>query len=214
VGAAFGKFTLVGLNLWPSGRVQETAPAAAPGSATGVFSRPAVFRNAGLQQKQSHDCVPVEASKPVGTANRAALKETLNRTHCCFGLRKHRVPSQFGVRFTKGGIAGSAAPALNAALTKVPKAFAVGVLASYAGHGSLCFIARQAVKFQWVGIAASPACRLAVFVGTRQRQGVILVAPEGFQPSISLFQKEATTCEWAEPHNEGIYGSRLRMPPA
>jgi len=48
------------------------------------------------------------------------------------------------MRFAESGIAGLAAPALNAPLTKVPKALTDLVLASNAGHIGLVFLAGQA----------------------------------------------------------------------
>lgn len=64
------------------------------------------------------------------------------------------------MRFAESGIAGLAAPALNAPLTKVPKAFAGIVVTTFAGHISLVFLADVAVESTWVGIAAHSACRL------------------------------------------------------
>ena len=61
------------------------------------------------------------------------------------------------------------------------------------------------LNFAWVGIAASPACRLAVLpVHAGGKALLILEASEGFQPSISLFTKEMTSCEWARPRTRGI----------
>jgi hypothetical protein len=155
--------------------------------------------------QEPHDGVPIQPCKPFCAANRATFKQASNRTLCRVGLRKHRVTSQFLVRFTEGGITGSAAPALNSAFPEVSKTLAVTVVTANAGHILLAFLTDVAVESAWVGIAAHPACRLDLFVGSRQRQGVILAAPEGFQPSISPFTEGVTTCEWAEPQNWGIH---------
>jgi hypothetical protein len=78
--------------------------------------------------------IAVESGKPLRAADRASLKQTLNRS-CSEFVRKHRGASQSLVRFAESGTAGSPGPTLNPALTEVPKLLAVVVLASTAGHG-------------------------------------------------------------------------------
>lgn len=63
-------------------------------------------------------------------------------------------------RLREGSFAGLATPALDAALTEVTELFALLVLAFYAGHIHLCFLADVALKSAWVGIAGHSACRL------------------------------------------------------
>src|SRR6202035_3003105 len=84
--------------------------------------------------EQSHDCVPIQASEPFGAADRTSLKQTMQRTHCRIGTRQKSIAGKFGVGLGKSVLAGSAFPALNAALTKTPSLNAGGVLASDAGH--------------------------------------------------------------------------------
>jgi len=106
--------------------------------------------------------------KPLCAANRAALKQTLNRPCREFGLRNHRGSRQSRVRFAKGRFAGIAAPTLNAALTEVPKPFAGLVLASEAGHviSPLAFCGETSQNTfgseAWVtprfGLAPQPVC--------------------------------------------------------
>jgi hypothetical protein len=87
------------------------------------------------QKQQPHDGVPVESGEPLRRANRAALKQALDCTCRYVGLCQHRVSRQPVVGFAERGLAGSAAPALDSALTKISKLFAGVVLASDAGHG-------------------------------------------------------------------------------
>ena len=84
--------------------------------------------------EQAHDGVSIQAREPFRTANRAPLDKTLNRTRCRVRVRGHRIPRQIRVGFAESGSAGSAAPALDAALTEIPKSLADLVLASFAGH--------------------------------------------------------------------------------
>jgi hypothetical protein len=84
--------------------------------------------------EQTHDRVAVESGKPLRAANRATFQKAVQRTRSRIGIRRHRVARLFVVRFAERRIAGLAAPTLNAALTEVPKLFAVVVLAFPAGH--------------------------------------------------------------------------------
>jgi hypothetical protein len=86
-------------------------------------------------EQKTHDGVSVQPREPFRTADRAALKQAMQRTLCVIGIRNEGISRQFGVRFAEGGIAGLAAPALDAALTEVPKSFTGLVLAFSAGHG-------------------------------------------------------------------------------
>lgn len=114
--------------------------------------------------KQPHNRVSVEAREPFCAANRAAFKKAMNRTLCRFGLRQHRVASQPDVGFAKGGIAGNAAPALNPTLPKVSSAFAIGVLASVAGHGlsPLDFCGKKPHTHFGSGVRLTPRFGLAL----------------------------------------------------
>ena len=82
----------------------------------------------------------------------------MQRTHGGVGIRQERVASKFRVGFGKAGMGGSAFPALNTPLSKVPKPLTGLVLASNTGHIGLVFLADVAVEFAWVGIAAHSAC--------------------------------------------------------
>jgi hypothetical protein len=85
--------------------------------------------------KQAHNGVAVEPSKPLCAANGTAFDKALNCTHCRVGIRGHRIPCQFVVGFAEGSFAGIAAPALDAALTKVSKSLAGLVFTSDTSHG-------------------------------------------------------------------------------
>ena len=85
--------------------------------------------------EQPHDCISVQSRQSLRAANRAAFQKAMQRTLCRNGIRRHRIARQFVVGLAEGGIAGSAAPALNAALTEVAKFLADLVLAFGAGHG-------------------------------------------------------------------------------
>src|SRR5205807_2863780 len=76
-----------------------------------------------------------QTRQPFGTANRASLQKTLNRSLRKFRLRNHCGACQLGVRFTESGFTGIAAPPLNAAFTEVAELLAGLVLAFAAGHG-------------------------------------------------------------------------------
>jgi len=86
------------------------------------------------KDEQPHDGVPVQPRKPLGAANRAAFKKALNRSDRCVGIRSHGIPRQFRVGFAERGFAGSAAPALDSAFTKVPETLAGRVVTTGAGH--------------------------------------------------------------------------------
>jgi len=106
--------------------------------------------------QKAHDRVPVQACQSFRGSDRAALKQALQRP--CSGIRggAHASKRRSGLRFAKGGTTGIAAPALNAALTKVTEPLAGLVLASNAGHIGLVFLAGQADNVFEVGIAAYP----------------------------------------------------------
>jgi hypothetical protein len=86
------------------------------------------------EYQQAHDGVSVQSGESFRGANRAAFKKALQRP--CSGIRcgTHGSKRRDGLRFAEGSFAGIAAPALNAALTEVPKFLAGLVLASGAGH--------------------------------------------------------------------------------
>lgn len=85
--------------------------------------------------QQSQDRVPVESSKSLRRTDRAALNETLNRPCRRLLAGAHRSKGRLRLGLAESRTAGFAAPALNAALTEVPKSLAGLVLASDAGHG-------------------------------------------------------------------------------
>jgi hypothetical protein len=80
----------------------------------------------------------------LNTTNRAAFEQAFQCLDRRISARKHRVASQSGVRLGEAGIARSAAPALNTALTKVASLPALSVSASCARHIGLVFLAGQA----------------------------------------------------------------------
>jgi hypothetical protein len=86
-------------------------------------------------EQQAHDGVPVQSGEPFRGADRTTFKKALQRP--CSGIRAstHRAERRSGLRFAEGCTTGIAAPALNAALTEVPKPLAGLVLASETGHG-------------------------------------------------------------------------------
>jgi hypothetical protein len=86
-------------------------------------------------QQEAHDRVSIEASEPLCAANRAPFQKAVQRPFCCIGIRNQHISREPLVGFAEGGIAGLAAPTLDAALTEVTELFAGLVLASYAGHG-------------------------------------------------------------------------------
>jgi hypothetical protein len=94
--------------------------------------------------QQPHDGISVESCQPLRAANRAAFKKALNRTHRCVGIRGHSVSRQSSVSFAERGFAGSAAPALDSALSKVSESLAGCMVTACAGHIGLVFPAGQA----------------------------------------------------------------------
>ena len=88
------------------------------------------------QFEQSQDRVAIESCKPLSGADRAALKQTLNRPCRRFLTGAHGSKGRLRLGLAEGHAAGIAAPALNSALTEVPKSLAGLVLASDAGHGA------------------------------------------------------------------------------
>lgn len=85
--------------------------------------------------KQTHDCVAIQAYEPFRAANRTAFQKATQRTLCRVGIRNHSIPRQFVVRFAEGARTRIAAPALNAAFTEVPELLADLALTFDAGHG-------------------------------------------------------------------------------
>src|SRR6266478_34573 len=113
--------------------------------------------------EQAHDGVSIQARESFRTANRAPLDKTLNRTRCRVRVRGHRIPRQFRVGFAESGFAGSAAPALNAALTEIAKPLAGLVFASDAGHGvsPLAFCGETSQNTLWSEAWVTPRFGLA-----------------------------------------------------
>ena len=66
------------------------------------------------------------------------------------------------MRFAECGFAGSAAPALDTALTKVPKSLASIVLTTFAGHIGLVFLAGQADNEFASALRLTPRADLAL----------------------------------------------------
>lgn len=85
--------------------------------------------------EKAHDRVAVESGEPFRGSDRAPLKQTMQRTFCRVGIGQKRIAGKSGVGFAEGGIAGSAAPALNTAFTEEAEPLAVLVVTSGAGHG-------------------------------------------------------------------------------
>jgi hypothetical protein len=77
------------------------------------------------------------------------------------------------------------------------------------GHGfsPLVFMRGKPDNGFEIGIAAHSAMLVKPRFSVSAESGafVDLMAPEGFQPSISPFTKGVTTCEWAEPQERGIH---------
>ena len=132
------------------------AEVAQPGVEQPLTARPDHF-------KQSQNRVAVESGEPFGAADRAALNETLNRPCRRFLAGAHRSKGRLRLGLAEGHMAGIAAPALDAALTEVPKSLAGLVLASGAGHGvsPLAFLRRKRHNLIEVQSWASSAIELA-----------------------------------------------------
>lgn len=113
--------------------------------------------------ENAHDRIAIEPRESPRAANRAAFKQALNRPRSRFRVGNHRVPRQSFMGFAERGIAGSAAPALNAALTEVPKSLAGLVLTSDARHGRspLDFSAEKAHNEFGSGLWLTPRFGLA-----------------------------------------------------
>src|SRR5207245_10343322 len=113
------------------------------------------------------DRVAIQSSEPFGRADRASLKQALNRLQPRLGVGCHGVPRQFGVGLAESGFAGSAAPTLDSALAKVPETLACRVVTTGAGHVvsplALCGETSQNILWSeaWVtprfGLAPTPA---------------------------------------------------------
>jgi hypothetical protein len=98
---------------------------------SGIHQSSAAFTS---NKQQAHDRIAVESGEPFGRADRAALKQAMQSTLCCVRVRQEHIAGEFGVGFGKAGIARSAFPALDSALTEVTEFLADLVLASDAGH--------------------------------------------------------------------------------
>jgi hypothetical protein len=85
--------------------------------------------------EQAHDCVAIQPCEALCTADRAPLKKAMQRPLYRLRIREEQIAGQLRVRFAESGMAGSAAPTLNAALTEVAELVAGLVLAFGAGHG-------------------------------------------------------------------------------
>jgi hypothetical protein len=86
--------------------------------------------------EKSHDRVAIQSGEPFGTADRASLKQTVQGTFYRVGIGQECIAGKSLVGFAEGGIAGSAAPALNAPFAKKSEPFAVLVVTSSACHGA------------------------------------------------------------------------------
>jgi hypothetical protein len=119
----------------------------------------AICRN----KQQPHDGIAVNASHALGGADRTAFDKALDYQRRDFRSAGDRVPRQFVVRFAESGIAGLAAPTLNAAFTEVSELLAGLVLAFYAGHGlsPLDFLRKKPLNLIEVWMRASSASELA-----------------------------------------------------
>ena len=105
----------------------------AAGKLTHLFVHQLLAAFASENQKP-HDGIAVQAREAFCGSDRAAFKKALQRSRSSIRRCTHRAERRSGLRFTEGNVAGLAAPALDAALTKVPESLAGLVLASGAGH--------------------------------------------------------------------------------
>lgn len=157
------------------------------------------------QKQQPHDCVPVESSEPFSRANRTALKQTLDCASRYVRLRQHRVPRQPVVGFAESGFAGSAAPSLDSALTKVPESLCSTVVTTDARHIGLEFPAGQADNGFAVGIAAHPACRLALAKAATDAGASFWYRDGQTRTGISELSRQALCPFELRPHKRGIH---------
>jgi len=140
---------------------------------TGHFLHSFIEQRLGLlsgDKKQSHNHIPVQSSEPFGRADRAALKQTLNGLHPQFGVGCHGLPRQFRGGFAERGFAGSAAPALDSALTKVPETLACRVVTTGAGH-VISPLALYGVYFVWMILLEQHAKQLISRDWNNQQNG-------------------------------------------
>ncbi len=157
-------------------------------------------------QEQTHDGIAVESCQSLCAADRAPLKQTLNCLLSRIGPRQHRVSRQSRVRLAKRGFAGSAAPALDSALTKVPKTLAVSVGASYAGHIGLVFLAGQADNEFASALRLTPRAEQPRF-SVRAEGGALMCGGGGRAWTFNLpLSRRLLYPVELHPHEEGIQG--------
>ena len=130
-------------------------------------------------KQESHDRVAVQSGKPFCAADRAPLQKTMQRTFRRVRLGRERIAGELGVGFRKSVLAGSAFPALDAALTEGTSFNAVRVLASDAGHGfsPLDFCGKKPHTHFGSGVRLTPRFGLAP-TPVQAEAGVLIV--EGY----------------------------------
>jgi hypothetical protein len=114
--------------------------------------------SSGVHQRQ--DRLDMQASQPRDGANAGFFQHHRESTNG--GVRVGVVFAQFGNISGECSTAGSTAVALNLAFPVEAKTLYGIMLATFAGHIGLVFLAGQADNCFEVGIAAYPACRLAL----------------------------------------------------
>ena len=124
--------------------------------------------------QEAHDRVPVESSEPFCAADGTTFNKAMNSADRSIFARAHRAKRGLRLRFAKGCRAGIAAPALNSALTEVPKTFAGVVLAFEAGHdfSPLAFCGEKPEnKFDGLMFGLTPECRISPAYGSNRKRG-------------------------------------------
>src|SRR5262249_45519180 len=166
-----------------------------------VKNFPRIHRRSVQQVESGCD---VRSSQSAACTNTGRLKHDRKSFRC--RLRVSVVRSKLGVRVRECDAAGRTAVTLNMAFPVCPEFLGGIVFTADAGHSNLALSRRVAViKSAWVGIAASPAMLIGPVYQLALGRGLVTLAgSEGFQPSISPFQKRVTTCEWARPKDRGI----------
>ena len=155
--------------------------------------------------QQTHDGISVRARQSLRGANRAALKQALNRPCSEIRLRDHCVPRQFRVRFGEARFAGRAFPALDFPLTKVTSANADFVRTPYAGHIGLVFLGGQADNvfasaLRLTPRAEQPCCPVSAGVG----HALIWWPRREFSPQSAPLRKGDTHADGRSHRNRAL----------
>jgi hypothetical protein len=122
-----------------TGFLSDVAPDFIALHVVGVYpANPGIEHALRVRRRRGHqrqDRAFVQSGQPRNGANAHALKHHGKRLCCRFGRGVVRAERLGRVRVGERGMAGIAAPALNAALTEVPKLLTSLVLTFEAGHG-------------------------------------------------------------------------------